>query len=341
MCIRDRVYCFLVSSIHLTFSTVQIIVNVLETPANFIKVMFVIMDTASVIMLTYYRVKMLTAKDVMNDICSKFDIIKKQLDSLGVTVSNKRKELYFCYSHVCIIATIRAAQLCIYLWSTFFHCVRPDLSCEVRSVYDVAMKVTFCLSISSLHIYVICVTFLIQQRVVLFCDYIVSLNTAESRNVAWTVRKLINAANRRRHIKRLRFVCNLIFKVYFDVIHYCKHYFCYAFLLIIFVTTLNLLLNVSDKNLVTLVTMVLDVVVGLVLPVWIVGVIASRLCDIHGMIYKIYYDNPFNQGETLVQEWLVECAHNETGFDCGYFTLDVSTYGAVINFVSLFYFALK
>ena len=85
---------------------------------------------------------------------------------------------------------------------------------------------------------------------------------------------------------------------------YCyKYYFRYVFLVIIFITTFHLLMTVSVQNPVTFIATILDFVVCLVLPVWIVGVITSLHCDIHGVILSVYYDNPFNQGETSVQEW--------------------------------------
>ena len=58
------------------------------------------------------------------------------------------------------------------------------------------------------------------------------------------------------------------------------------------------------------------------------------------IIHNCYYHNHFSYGDTLVQQWLVQCAHNETGFDYEYFTVDVSIYSALIDFVSLFFFAV-
>ena len=99
--------------------------------------------------------------------------------------------------------------------------------------------------------------------------------------------------------------------------------------------------NVSVEDANSMIWTILNIFVCFELLVWIVGVITTRLCYIHGMIQNIYYDNPFNHGETSVQEWLVECAHKETCFDRGYFKIDVLIFSAVIEFASFLFFAVN
>ena len=223
-----NIYCFIVTALHLIFCTVQLIVKVLTTPTSFISVMFLIVDTASTMILTYYRVKMLTAKDVMKNMFSKIDAINERLDSLGVTLSNI-KEVLFCCSFMCIITLIWAVQDNIIFGSTYFNNLHPDISTEFRSVNEVVMKFTLSSSVNTLHAYVFFVMFTIKQRLMFFRVAIASLNTSGSRNVAWTVKRRINAADRRRRIKSLRFANNVISNLYFDVKCCYKHYYLFAF----------------------------------------------------------------------------------------------------------------
>ena len=335
-------YCILVAALHLTFCTVSTVVKVIQTPATFANVLFVIMDAASVATLTYYRAKLLAAKDVAKDVFAKIDVINERYRSLGVATVYNTKEQLHCYGYMCVVVCIRLVQLYTFFDGEKFKSLRQDLSSEFQSVPGVAVKLTLSFSVNVLHIYVVSIIYIIKQRVLPFQAAVLSFSSVESRNQVWTVRRKINASDRRKYIKLCRVVYDLIFSVYSDVKYCYKHYMCFAFLLIVTTTTFDVLMNTSVRNPFVFMTTLVDIAVYFVLPVWLVGSITSRLRNIHAMVHNVYYENPFNQGETLppVQEWILQCAHDETDFDCAYFTVDPSICGAVINSVSLFVFAL-
>ena len=111
-------------------------------PATFVSVMFLILDTGSVMTLTYYRLKLLTTKQTVKNIFDKIDIVNERLNSY-------RKERIICYSYVCIVKFTRGAQTYMLFWITESNSLHPDFGAEFDSVCETLMLSLIHISASS------------------------------------------------------------------------------------------------------------------------------------------------------------------------------------------------
>ena len=155
---------------------------------------------------------------------------------------------------------MRGAQMYVLSWVIESNSLHPDLGAEFDSVCEKLMKTILNCSSTAFQAFVICVLYVLKQRVLLFRSVLVNFKPVGTRNEAWTVKRRIKAAERRRYIRRLRFLYNVLLNLYIDVKQFSKHYFCFNFLLIVFLITFDLLMSVSAERPVSLAMLVVNIV---------------------------------------------------------------------------------
>ena len=68
--------------------------------------------------------------------------------------------------------------------------------------------------------------------------------------------------------------------------------------------------------------------------------ITSEFCNINRLIKDLYYGINIDVNERTVKRWLRQSRRRKITFECGYFDMDVSIFMMMLNYFSLFVFAL-
>lgn len=105
----SNVYCSSLTVMIFVFSTISMVLNVCNSTTIYVRLMYLLLDMVSIVIVTYYRVKFVVDKLTVNNIVNNLNHAAKFLDSLGVKVQNAKDKV------VCRL-------LCTSFWRSRFVC---------------------------------------------------------------------------------------------------------------------------------------------------------------------------------------------------------------------------
>lgn len=299
------------------------------------------------VVLVMYQVKYLLHKDINMSILDNIYFVDDSLESINVTVPHIRN----------LIVASTCVALNIISFITF---VSTDLlstmikrlfgaESEIRTLYEIDLYCNYIVtilfySVMSFFLYMqlLYIIYVLWQRMGLVYIALVKLDKLSKREVAWTDNVIVSIMNNQERIAEIHYYYTKIYN------SYCCLYEAYQSTREFYTSfiCINIYFTIASYSLVVIVCVIFKTdlicsfgllygLVKLILPALASSCLGKKIDRITGLFNRLRYRKQLKSLKGDMNKW-----QSDSVFDCEYFRLDISVLYFVLNFISLFVFAI-
>lgn len=335
------VVCCISTVMYAILSVFIISVKLYYIEFTYISVMDTVVFTLTLYVVVFYRIKYLLHKELNKTIFENINYADDCLRSLGVKIQYRKIRMF---NAVLTCAIISYHLLCMHLGVYY-----DDISSKVFSMdedvkpqFELVLKYAGQFSETLLFLQFYLVNHAVRERLRLFLGAF-----DKSRNVGWTDNVIISIVETlaERNVssepnvdyKNLRNIYICCRDVVYITRNFYATFFCMRVCLVILVNSMLIVFNANHLEFIffTAVNIFADIS-----PIFVCAEISLELQNMQQKLNEIYYKENEKSVQLRIKSWIIELAHNVTEYDCDYFNVDLTILPLIIDFVSLFVFAV-
>lgn len=337
-------YCFIIIVFTFTSTTVSLVTKVSNMEINYVSVTFLVSDSVTILILTYYRVKFNMSRNFTKNILNHLQYVDDCLNSIGVKV-NHMKDCVTFWMYFNLTLTIRLTLTYILLLNVAQSSAQGEVSSQFKSIPIATEKVLLYFSVIALETYFVVTLYILKQRLMIFREAF--LRFSYLRNVAWSdahndICRRLNVAEKHQIFNTLYLIYASLLETYYHIKELYKYLICLELLILTIFPSIHIAFNsmfnyMLDVKLVYILHVIFTFGIQ-TLPFLLVILVTFEIRNIKGAILNVYYQNSFNQNKTKINNWLRLSVNMDVNFDWKYFAVDYTIFSFAINYFTLFGF---
>lgn len=342
------IYCWLVTVLFLTNRAVLTLMRIPTMPYSFVHVTYELAQIVHIAMLTYYRIKFMTRKNVFSDIYRNIDCANVSIERVGVKVAYKREKLE-CVMYVALIIAVHSMHLLSII-------LNGNHSFDIlNTVYSNRYHlVKFLLSFSRriLLAHVVFILHVIKKRLSLFEKAILKNESCFERKIVWATEISIKTVHypfattsfteTEHYCKEFHKISKYIDDAFSKIKKFYALFLCFHVLLAILGTSVTLYFSVITKDCRYFIHFTGWNALLCIMPAAVCMDIQYKFEIIQNLMNKLYWINDRRTEPEISRTkiLLLRTMHVDKKFDCRYFSVDINVLSIFVQFITLLIFAM-
>lgn len=339
----QKIYFFIITVFIFLFNATMLLIKLYKMEVNFVSIMYLVADVATTATLTNYRFKFVLSENILSSVVDNLDYVDKCLDRIGVKVCHI-KENVLCWMGFSLTLLFRIMISQVFLINFQHSGVQKEISTEHASVVGKAEKLLLNYSCSAIEFYFLVTLYAVMRRLTVFRHTVLRFNCL--RNVAWSASvdhtcRRINISEKRMLFNTLRTIYGALSNAYYNTKEFHINFLRLILLKLLLFPSLYLVINpVSNGSALFYFCYILRVWIFDTLPLLLAIQVTHEIRNVQTALINIYYDNCIDSVNNKIDNWIRRAANTDATFHCGYFTVDYKFLPMMVNYFSLFVFAL-
>lgn len=339
----QKIYFFIITVFTFLFKATVLLIKLYNMEVNFVSIIYLVADVASTATLANYSFKFVLSENILSSVVDNLDYVDKCFDRIGVKVCHV-KENVLCWMGFSLMLLFRIMISQVFLINIQHSGVQNEISTEHASVVGRAQKLLLNYSCSAIEFYFVLTLYAVMRRLTVFRHTVLRFNRL--RNVAWSASvdhtcRRISISEKRMLFNTLRTIYGSLSNAYYNTKEFHIIFLRLILLKLLFFPSLYLIINpVSNCSALFYFCYILRIWIFDTLPLLLAIQVTHEICNVQTALINIYYDNCIDSVNNKIDKWMRLAANTDATFDCGYFTVDYNLLPIVVNYFSLFVFAL-
>lgn len=337
------VYCSLVAVAWFAYCVIYLLITLRNIHVTSTSVAHFLIETASVLMLSWYFVKFIRYRDTYGNILDNIDCVDKRLEKNGVRVPHTRN-LVTCA--VYIVLKLAHTILAWMLISSYkdFNKSSVDLSDEFFSRNALIARGMFSFIMTIITSQFNFLLYTIEQRLRLLLYSLHRQNKNVFINIAWmssvpvghTWQRSFRNTRKAEYFTDIKLALQCIQQAYALTVNFYSAFSLFQFSTVIYLATFFITISVFELTVFHLVHVTIRLTEFAFYPTLMCVYIGGEFHSLYTTLNSYLHDNKLKPFEENIKLSLQLLLKNDNKFDCGFFEINVQLVYMIFDFVTLF-----